>query len=228
MTIEPQESGETLEDMIEKTNAADDILSSLPAPEPEPEPELEAKPEEETRIAEIGPADYQDSEFVAPKVLAEALIFLNRYGIRTEGLTPKEVMNKIKKIEVAREEHAQVLSRGQALDGLERLLSFVPKGFVGEFKRENNEDIQRAETQGFVVLTCGDANLESPTGTPDDKVRFGDQILMIVPEERYVANRLNKAERLAARRKKQDHKHGRVDQGKGHEGASPLVPLIKL
>lgn len=260
MTIDPQREGESLEDRVEDSSLADDIIASLPAEEEsdvemgEDSSGLAAEPQSDTvdsedvregvveekkylfdlegtadpESAPVGPADYESPTHVSPQVLEEAHKFLNQYGIRTEHLTPKEVMEKIEKIHTAKEEASQVLSRGQALDGIERLMTFVPEGFVGGFYRENDMDVSRAESLGFIVFKSEEANLESSTGTPDGRVRLGDQILMIIPEEEYVANRLIKAERLAERRKGRDHKLGRVDQGSGGEGSHPLFPLIKL
>ncbi len=223
MTIKPQKEGEALEDRIngeekeEEDKIVQEVLDSLPDPEAVEEPE-------EPIEAPVGPADFSSPSHVAPQVLEEAHIFLNKYGIMTEGLTPKEVMTKIQKIKVAKVENAQVLTRGRAIDGMERMLSFVPDGFVGEFKRENDLDISRAKALGFTVFESEEAKLESSTGTSDGTVRYGDQILMIIREELYVANRLIKAERLAARRRAHDPSKSAVDQ----EGADDLFPLIKL
>lgn len=207
MPIEPQEVGETLEDRI-SGEVSDEVLEAMPEPQEAP----------------VGPADYKSTTHVAPQVLEEAHTFLNRFGIRTDDLSPKEVMEKIEKIHSAKKTVGQVLSRGRALDGIERLLSFVPRGYVGEFKRENDMDVSRAEALGFEVFISDEAKLESSTGTADGRVKLGDQILMIIPEELHVANRLIKADRLAARRKAHNQKGGIIDQS----GSDPLFPLIKL
>ena len=173
----------------------------------------------------VGKADHQDEFYISPPKLEEIHQFLNKYGIMTEGLSPKEVIGKFKKVKEAKEEASQVLSRGRAIDGISRLLSFVPEGFIGEFKRENDIDISRAKTLGFTVLVSDDARLDSSTGKSDGLVRFGDQILMIIPEERHVGNRLAKAERLAKRRAARRVTEGsNIPQGE----ADPLFPLIKL
>lgn len=207
MPIEPQEVGETLEDRI-SGEVSDEVLEAIPEPQEVP----------------VGPADYKSPTHVAPQVLEEAHTFLNRFGIRTDDLSPKEVMEKIEKIHSAKKTVGQVLSRGRALDGIERLLSFVPRGYVGEFKRENDMDVSRAEALGFEVFISDEAKVESSTGTADGRVKLGDQILMIIPEELHVANRLIKADRLAARRKAHNQKGGVIDQS----GSDPLFPLIKL
>ena len=217
MPIEPQEVGETLEDRISGEVSIEDLQESEindEAPEAIPEPQE----------APVGPADYKSPTHVAPQVLEEAHTFLNRYGIKTDDLSPKEVMDKIEKIHSAKRTVGQVLSRGRALDGIERLLSFVPRGYVGEFKRENDMDVSRAEALGFKVFISDEAKVESSTGTADGRVKLGDQILMIIPEELHVANRLIKAERLAVRRKAHNQKGGVIDQS----GSNPLFPLIKL
>ena len=181
--------------------------------------------EEEPVEGLLGSSTFSSDTHVAPQVLEEAHQFLNRYGVNTEGLSPKEVMEKIDKIHAAKAESAQVLSRGQALDGIERLLTFVPEGFIGEFMRENDMDINRAKALGFKVLESEEANLASSTGKADGLVRCADQILMIIPEERHIANRLIKAERLAERRKAHDFQGGApIDQSGSHH----LFPLIKL
>ncbi len=247
MTIEPQKDGESLEARVDEAKLTEEIIDSLPTPEEEdvemdednpnmvPEPPTSEMDSEDVRegtveeteplTAPVGPADYETSTHIAPQVLEEAHTFLNRYGINTSDLTPKEVMAKIEKIHVAKAENAQVLSRGQATDTIDRLLSYVPNGFVGEFKGENDMDVARAEALGFTVFLSEEAKLESSTGTADGRVRCADQILMIIPEERYIANRLIKAERLAERRKAHDYKGGaQIDQS----GSDPLFPLIKL
>jgi len=241
MTIEPQREEESLETLVEGSEAAEEILDSLPEPESGEEDEEEvatqihrqrldgsmeaSKAQEEPIEAPIGPADYESPDYVSPQVLEQAHTFLNRYGIKTDHLTPKEVMTKIAKIHAAKEEQAQVLSRGMALDGIERLLTFVPEGYIGEFKRENDMDVSRAEALGFKVFYSDKANLASSTGTPDGRVKLGDQVLMIIPEENHIAHRLVKAERLAERRKAHDPKGGApIDQAE----SDPLYPLIKL
>ena len=85
-------------------------------------------------------------------------------------------------------------------------------------------DVRLTNARGFNVLEDDRANLETSTRKSDGLVRLGDQILMIIPEEKYVAHRLAKADRLAERRKTHDPKSGAIDQG----DASSLVPLIKL
>lgn len=216
MTIKAQKKGEALKDRVngEEEKSVEALAEEFMASEDTPEP----------LSAPVGPEDHETPTHVSPQVLEEAHKFLNQYGIKTEGLTPKEVMHKIEKINAAKEEAAQVLSRGQATDGIERLLSFVPEGFVGGFFRENDMDVSRARSLGFKVFEDERANVESSTGKSDGLVRLGDQILMVIPEEKYVAHRLLKAERLAERRKAHDPKSGAIDQG----DASSLVPLIKL
>jgi hypothetical protein len=226
MTIKPQKVGESLEGRVNvepEENVAEEIIDSLPKEEEDTVKEIEVT--EEPVEGLLGSSTFSSNTHVAPQVLEEAHVFLNRYGIKTDHLTPKEVMAKIEKIHVAKEENAQVLSRGRALDGIERLLTFVPDGYIGEFKRENDMDINRAEALGFKVFISDEAKLASSTGAADGRVKFGDQILMIIPEELHVANRLIKAERLAERRKSHNFQGGaQIDQA----GADPLYPLIKL
>ncbi len=250
--IEPQEDKESLESLVEEKNETSIDIDKLTeafaetATEPEtngeveaspvemvdetePEGELEAKKEDPRKHAPEPEAIESNSVFfVAPAELEEAHQFLNKFGIQTDGLTDQEVMAKIEKIRAAKEIASQVLSRGRALDGIERMLSFVPDGYKGQFKRENDVDISRARALGFEVFQDQRANIGSSTGKSDGLVRFGDQILMIIREETYVANRLVKAERAADRRRSHNYKAGsnkkQIDQGT----ASNLFPLIQL
>lgn len=235
--IKPQKEGESLEERVngddeDLIQAAEDIIESATEEETDAGDTAEMDSEEvqeelvepEPETAPVGPADYEDSSYIAPQVLTKSREFLAKYGINITDLTPKEVMDKIKKIQVAKSEAAQVLSRGQAIDGIERLMAYVPEGFVGEFKRENDMDIARAEAMDFKVFFDEKANTESSTGTGDGRIRWGDCVLMIIPEEKYIARRLLKAERLAERRKLHDPNSGPIDQAE----ADPLFQLIKL
>lgn len=124
------------------------------------------------------------------KQIEEMDAFLVKFGIDTEDLSQEEVIQKFEKVAAARAQKAQVLSLGPVNDGIKRLLAFVPKGFVGEWKRDRLDDIKSAEALGFSVLIDENANQSSETGSSDGRVRLGDCILMTMPEEEYVALKL--------------------------------------
>ena len=166
------------------------------------------------------PAPYTETQ------IEEGRVFLEKYGINTSNLAPQDVFEKLQKIQNAKEEAAQVLSRGRALDGINRLLSFVPTGFTGGFFGENDIDVRRAEALGWEVLIDEDANKQSSTGASDNRVRLGDQVLMIIPEENYVGNLLAKAERFKKRRASRDPSN--ASQGDEVMGADPLFPIQNL
>jgi hypothetical protein len=246
--IEPQEDAESLESLVEPEEKNETSIDIDKLTESFSKTVEETEPETTTEQAEPEKVDYFDMSaedksngipepelietnavfFVPPAELEEAHRFLNQFGIRTDKLTDQEVMAKIDRIREAKPIASQVLSRGRALDGIERMLSFVPEGYIGEFKRENDIDVSRARALGFEVFQSEAANTGSSTGKSDGLVRFGDQILMIIREETYVANRLVKAERAAARRQSHNYKAGsqktQIDQG----SASTLFPLIQL
>lgn len=157
------------------------------------EAKKEARREESNNTPEI---------VVLPQEVVQARTFLENYGIKHAHLTDKEVMQKIHKIDAARRTSVQVLSRGKAIDGIERALQKVPEGYVGEFRRDRDVDIQRAEALGWTVFIDEDAKKETPTQAADNKVKLGDQILMIIPEEEYVGNWIAIRERREARRKR--------------------------
>lgn len=151
--------------------------------------------------------------------------FLEKYQIDTSGMSPSDVVEKLRKIQHAKEDQAQVLSRGQILDGLGRLLSFVPEGFRGNFFSNDDVSVQRGRALGWKVFVDEKVRDESLTGESDGAVTLGDQILMIIPEELYVGTLLAKAERFKARRESREHQPA---QGDDQLGADPLFPIQKL
>ena len=151
--------------------------------------------------------------------------FLEKYEIDTTGMSPHDVVEKLRKIQNAKEEQAQVLSRGLVLDGLSRLLTFVPEGFRGGFFGTEDVDVQRAKALGWEVFVDEKAKLESSVGGADGVVRLGDQLLMIIPEELYVGSLLAKAERFKTRRETREHQ---PKQGDDKMGADPLFPIQTL
>lgn len=160
---------------------------------------------------------------VSSQLVEECKMFLENFGIDTSSDSDEEIVDKVRRIKAKRQTHAQVLSRGKVLDGLNRLLEFVPKGYVGEFVRETPDDISRKKALGFTVLSSPEANLESSTGSADSKVRLGDQILMIIPEEDYVAMQLARQDIIRKRRLARDPKA----QAKTAD-VDPLFPIVPM
>ncbi len=169
---------------------------------------------------------------VSPEKVQECRMFLDRFGIDEAKYSDQEVVEKVRRIQKARESHAQVLSRGRTLDGLDRLLKFVPDGYIGEFKRERPEDISRAHALGFRVFKSDEAAVASSTGSADGKVRLGDCILMIIPEEEYIAAHLAKQDNITHRRARRapENQVGKPATGHGMQGveADPLVPIVPM
>ncbi len=153
--------------------------------------------------------------------------FLNKYGIRTDKLSDLQVMEKLQKIQDAREVASQVLSRGRVMDTVDRILEDLPDGLVGEFKRDNDLDISRARALHWQVYIDKELAQQTLTAADDGCVRLGDLILMVIPEETYVGNRLARADRLAERRVVRKRK-GKPKQGDEIMGADPKVPIIQL
>ena len=152
--------------------------------------------------------------------LQEATKFLARFGIDTEELEDDEILDKYDRVITAKSERTklQVLSRGRTLDGIDAILKLVPKGFVGELKRDRDVDIQLAQAQGWEMFLKGDDGTPAPTphGVPDRRIRFGDQVLMIMPEEEYIALHLSREEARKARREARAVAKGKqVDPGSG-------------
>ena len=158
------------------------------------------------------------------RTIEEAKRFLDKYGIDITDLSDEEVIEKIQKIGKAKQVAVQVLSRGRVLDGLDRLLERVPKGFRGEFKRESDIDIKRAMALGWRPLIDDEAKKDTPTGKADGLIRFGDQILMIMPEEEYVAMRIAREERIKHRREARKP----IRQKDSPEAQDLPTPIIEL
>ena len=193
---------------------------------------LQPSDAEEAQVSDYGETDLtekQDSarealgqeELNPPGLVAQAEEFLRTFGVDPKGRSPKEVMDLIEAIRGVKEETTQVLSRGKVLDAMDRLLNFVPKGFVGEFRMNDDVDVSRAKSLGFQTFTHPSGSVESSTGSSDGTIRLGELILMIIPEEHYAAQRVVKAENLAKRRRIRNET---IDQG----FADPRFPLIKV
>lgn len=152
--------------------------------------------------------------------LEEATKFLSRFGVDVSELEDDEVLEKYDKIIAAKDSRTklQILSRGRTLDGIDALLALVPKGYVGELKRERDVDVHLAQAQGWEIFLRDESlpAVPSPHGVPDRRIRFGDQILMYMPEEEYIALQLSREEARAARRKSRAVAKGKkVDPGGG-------------
>lgn len=149
--------------------------------------------------------------------------FLTKFGIDASELSDKEVVEKLNKIRVARARSVEVLSRGPTIDGIELILKkHVPKGHIGEFVLERDVDVSRAKAMGWMVLVDDKAKKDTPTGKADGVVRLGDCILMTMPEEDYIANRLVKLERLERRHKKTQAQAAR------DETSEWTIPVVEL
>lgn len=162
--------------------------------------------------------------------LHEGKKLLTRFNIDTKDMDEDAILEMVDKVQGYRKSNVQVLSRGRVLDGMHRLLKYVPKGMVGEYKRDDSLSIDRARAMGWELFINEEAKKESLTGSADGKVRLGDLILMVMPQEMYIALQLEKDER--AKRRRQSHsqkfKGKNVEQGDGTVGADPLSPVFDL
>jgi hypothetical protein len=166
---------------------------------------------------------------------SQIIAFLEKYGIDTDDMSPDEAVEKYNKIQGLVSEQAQVLSRGPVHDGLDRLLSHVPKGFRGEFFHDSSTDMDRARALGWVPFESKEANLKSPTGKADGLVRLGDLVLFIIPEEEYAAKQIARDIRRQTRRDRRKKEESRPSQGSagidpmdGKLGAHPDHPIRPL
>jgi hypothetical protein len=138
-------------------------------------------------------------------------------------LSAEEAVEKAERIRKARSKAAQVLSRGRTLDTLDRVLAYVPDGYVGQLVRESDVDIDRFRILGFELFESEAAKKESSHGTADGKVRVGDQILMTIREEEYAALMYERELRKA--RKREAHKPA-VRQRKFEDETDNEVPTF--
>ena len=158
-----------------------------------------------------------------PKELNNSYQFLARYQVDTEEMDDDDVVEMCREIQAYKEENVQVLSRGRVLDGIDRLLAFVPDNFVGEFKRELDTDIARAKALGWEIFYSKDAMKASETGTGTDKVRLGDQVLMIMPRTQYIASLAAKDSRNVNRRAQRNPKVAAQTETQGFD--NPIKPM---
>ncbi len=138
-----------------------------------------------------------------PDKATEAKKFLDDFGVNVSEMTDEEAIQLMEKIHAAKEENIQVLTRGATTESMERLLARIPKGYVGQFVSDHGEDdfsVNAAEAMGWKVFHHEDASRESETGGVTTRVKLGDCVLMYIPVEKYVAIRMGKRERNAARR----------------------------
>ena len=148
--------------------------------------------------------------------------FLSLFGVNSDDKTDKEVIELIDKIQGIKEETAQVLSRGHVLGGIERILALVPRGFKGVLFREDKESIADAKGYGYEVFHHESAEMDSSTGTSDGIVRYGDCIVMIIPEADYIAKQLVRQRRV--RKRRQARHLGPIDQ----VDVDSRFPLLKM
>lgn len=150
------------------------------------------------------------SKTASAEMLTKARELLTRFKIDVDELTDEEVVEKFIKINKAKAQKAQVLSLGQTVGAIKRVLGKVPKGFVGELKRNTDLDIAEAESKGWIVYSSPDSVVDqedSPTAGGDSSIRIGDCILMVIAEEDYVAMRLAEEERFRDRRAQRKRRH---------------------
>lgn len=78
---------------------------------------------------------------------------------------------------------AQVLARGVLNDKLQAVYDrFVPKGYVGKYVLDNDDEIIRYSNLGFEFVYV-DPMPEGNNVTPDGRVRVGDVVLMTITQD---------------------------------------------
>lgn len=162
-----------------------------------------------------------------PKEVEKGFKLLDRLNIDTTDMSVEEMIQKVEKIRTFKEVSATVLTRGQTLAGMERLLKYVPKGMVGEFKRDDPDEIARAKALGWKVFEHEEAKRDSLTGSADNKMRIGDLILCVMPEEQYAGLILSREERIADRRGRRTAATVPA-QGDGTMSADPTFPVFNI
>lgn len=143
---------------------------------------------------------------IDPMLVEAGRDFLHKYAIDSQHMSDEEVVELVKKVKKTKAATAEVLSRGPTLSAAELLLSYVPKGFQGEFFRNDSHSIHRAKAKGWEIFHNEEAAKQTSTGSGDTTVLLGDQILMIQPLDIYLAEKVNRAERLRDRRAKRNIK----------------------
>ncbi len=218
---------QTLEDDLGEIGDLTDGTTSRLAPEEDTQ-EVEASQEVEEEAQE---------EVVEKKILfsdeelKKSYAILTRYQVDTSAMSDDEVVLKTRKILGLSKANVQVLSRGRTLDGIDRLLSYLPDGYVGEFKREDSISIARAKGLGWEPFHSEEASKDSLTGKGDSLVRLADQILMMMPEDNYialqVAREVRHATSRAARTPKKEAAEGNRDISAetGEEFLAPVRPV---
>ena len=129
--------------------------------------------------------------------------FLVKFGIDETQYDDDEVKDLLVKIQEHRVVAAQVLSLGKTADSMKRILNLVPKGFTGQFVRNNPDDISRSQGMGWTVFNAGDTE----EATVDGTITLADCILMVLPLDQYVGLGLAKDDRRRERRKRNDPKN---------------------
>jgi len=204
------------DDATEAPEAA--VMNPFETTESATEPTTEEAPNESlVESQELREIFYEEPE------LKQAIQVLARYQVDVNKLTNDEVVEKYRRIIGAKKKVVQVLSRGRTLDGIDRLLSFVPTDYVGEFKGDNDADIARATGLGWKPFSHEGASIASVTGKGDSLVRLADQILMIMPEDEYIAMQMAKDERHARTRQGRELKKTAQRETAGFQ--SPVSPM---
>lgn len=119
--------------------------------------------------------------------VAAANMLLLEHGISSEDLSPEEAVAKAERLQAAKARAVQVLSRGKTLDALDMALETVPKGYVGEFVREDEMSVNRKRALGYELVEASSDKRRSLHPSGDSRVRVGDVVLMQIPEEEHVA-----------------------------------------
>lgn len=150
--------------------------------------------------------------------------FLRKFGVDESRYSDDEVLEKIEKIREVQSENVQVLSRGDATDQIKTFINKIPRGLIGEFVPDRPIDIERRKALGWIVFLDEEAASTSPTGASDSVIRLADCILMVIPEEKLVAQRMGQESHLQDARLKRDPKRAADEAGKD----SSLSPILNF
>lgn len=172
----------------------------------------------------MSPAPQTIASLEVANLVRNARKFLLKYGIDESNYTDDEVLEKIEELRSIEASNVEVLSRGEVNDQINLALSRVPKGIKGQFFRNTDSDIFRANALGWEVFLDEEASKASPTGAADGRVILGDSILMVIPEARYVAQRLGEEKKLQTSRDARKPKN----QAESTKSDSSLIPIINL
>lgn len=160
--------------------------------------------------ADLDVPDPRELDGPTPLQTSSAYEILANFDIDYSEMTPNQAVEKAREIESLRANYAQVLSRGQTTDAIDRALAHTPEGHVGELVRDNEGDIQRMRALGFDVVSSPDADdPDADVGTHragDSSIRVGDLILMSIPEMSYKVMHKTRADLRARKRQASQRK----------------------